>query len=110
MGAQDFAQWEELGGKFGEQMNKVTFGYSQDKALAEKYNCVGEHEMDETPGSGTHKEWDFCILTWKAFHNNVMGGFGVNEDRKMFDAGSTTHKHPNATQVTAGGKLCPQAL
>ena len=88
MGEQAFTAWPELKG-WSEQLDKVTFGFSQDRELAAKYNCVGEHEMDEkTPGQGTHKEWDFCILTWKAFHNNVMGGFGVNEDRRMFDAGS----------------------
>ena len=37
-------------------------------------------------GSGTHKSFDVCIATWKAFHNDLPGAYGVNEDVKVFSA------------------------
>jgi hypothetical protein len=74
-----------LGADWKGQLDKVTFGWSMDKDLAHKHGCLGEHEEGEVPGSGKHKDYDVCIVSWKAFHNDVAGGYGVNEERKTFD-------------------------
>jgi hypothetical protein len=68
----------------------MAFGFSHDEELATMSGCIGEHSgpEDEIPGSGVHASFDFCISTWKAFHNGVPGAYGVNEDFKVFTAGN----------------------
>jgi hypothetical protein len=71
-------------------LDSIAFGFSHDEELATSAGCIGEHAgpEEDVPGSGVHAIFDFCITTYKAFHNDIPGAYGVNEHFKVFSAGT----------------------